>query len=225
MATKQKAKVARIVPAILTADPVELRAMVRQAEGFVSYVQFDIMDGQFVPSHSVSPEDVAAVGTRLSWEAHLMVLHPWDYLESLKKAGAEKIVFHYEADPSPRDTIEQARRLSLKVGLAINPETPVSAIFSLVPEVDSVLFLTVHPGYYGRKFLPEVLDKVVELKHRYPRFETGVDGGVTEHNIMPVARLGVDYVCVGHAIFHSPDPAESFHRLMALAEGAGRQKS
>ena len=94
----------------------------------------------------------------------------------------------------------------MKVGLAVNPETPLTTTLSLADSVDSVLFLTVHPGFYGAKFLPEVLDKVVELRGRKPNLEIGVDGGIKESNIAEVARLGVDYICVGSAIFVQPDP-------------------
>ena len=106
----------------------------------------------------------------------------------------------------------------MKVGLAVNPETPLTTTLSLADSVDSVLFLTVHPGFYGAKFLPEVLDKVVELRARKPNLEIGVDGGIKEGNIAEVARLGVDYICVGSAIFVQPDPAEAFRRLQSLAD-------
>ena len=94
-------KKVRIVPAILTGDPIELGKLVLQAESFTDFVQMDIMDGQFVPSQSVSCEQVATLRTRLRWEAHLMVLHPEACLEEFRAAGAEKIVFHFEATRFP----------------------------------------------------------------------------------------------------------------------------
>ncbi len=207
----------RVIPAILTSDQKALLTMIRQAERFASYVQFDIMDGRFVPSRSITHDDLAAIHTDLTWEAHLMVQEPGRFLEGYKKAGAHKVVFHYEATSSPRDVISQARQLGLKVGLALNPETQTSTILSLVGEIDSVLFLTVHPGFYGSKFIPEVLDKVACLHQSHPEIEIGVDGGINATNIGQVARLGVDSVYVGSAIFLQPDPTESFHGLVALA--------
>ena len=106
------------------------------------------------------------------------------------------------------------------MGLAVNPETPLASFLSLADSVDSVLFLTVHPGFYGAKFLPEVLDKVVELRARKPNLEIGVDGGIKESNVAVVARLGVDYICVGSAIAMQPDPAAACRRLQALVDQA-----
>ncbi len=209
----------QVVPAILTDDPEALESMVRQAESFTSYVQFDIMDGRFVPSRSISHEHLAALPMKLSWEAHLMVLGPEEYLESFLQAGAQKVVFHYEATSSPGEAISQARELGLEVGLAVNPETPVSTILPLAAEVDSVLFLTVNPGFYGSQFLPEVLGKVTEFRNVQPDTEIGVDGGIKESNIVPVARAGADVIYVGSGIFLQPQPAESFHRLLTLALG------
>lgn len=215
----------RVVPAILTEDPAALETMVRQAETFTDYVQFDMMDGQFVPSRSVTGEHLATLGTRLSWEAHIMVLHPEDYLERLRQAGAQKVIFHYEATSSPREVISRARELDLGVGLAVNPETPVSSILPLVDAVDSVLFLSVHPGFYGSQFIPEVLDKVMELRSTLPGVEIGMDGGIKEGNIARVAQTGLDVIYVGSAIFLQPQPGESFRHLQSLAREASRRRT
>ena len=208
------------VPAILTDDPVVLEKLVHQTETFTSYAQFDIMDGQFVPSRSVTCEHIAGLKTKLSWEAHLMVLHPEDFLEDFRKAGAEKIVFHYEATPSPQETISLIRNLGMGAGLAVNPETPNSSIAPLVGELDSVLFLSVNPGFYGSKFIPEVLDKIADFRRAYPDLEIGIDGGIKEGNIAEIARSEVDVIYIGSAIFMQPQPDESYRRLTALAEAS-----
>ena len=214
----------QVVPAILTEDPRVLETMVRQAESFTTYVQFDIMDGRFVLSRSITYEHLAALPMKLSWEAHLMVENPEDYLEGFRQVGAQKVVFHYEATSSPDEVISLARNLSLGVGLAVNPETPVSIIQPIVSKVDSVLFLTVHPGFYGSQFIPEVLDKVVELRSTGLGVEISVDGGIGESNITEVARVGVDVIYVGSAIFLQPQPAESFRRLLALAREGSQHR-
>jgi ribulose-phosphate 3-epimerase len=195
----------RTVPAILTDDPEALTRMVSQAETFTDYAQFDIMDGEFVPSQSVSCAQIAGLKTTLKWEAHLMVAHPEDCLEDFRKAGAGKIVFHYEAAPDPERIICEIKRLGMEAGIAINPETPITAITSLIDKVASVLFLSVNPGFYGAEFIPGVL-------------ETGIDGGVKESNIGQIARRGVNVIYVGSAIFLQPDPAVSYRRLKKLAE-------
>ena len=152
-----------------------------------------------------------------------MVDKPESYVADFEQAGAQKVVFHYEATSSPRGVISQVKDLGLRVGLAVNPETPVSAIYPLVAEVDSVLFLTVNPGFYGSQFIPEVLDKVAELRNTVPDMEIGVDGGIKESNITHVAKGGADVIYVGSAIFLQPQPGESFRRLQKLAhKGSGR---
>jgi ribulose-phosphate 3-epimerase len=206
------------VPAILTDDPKTLENMVRQTETFTNYAQFDIMDGQFVPSRSITCQQIASLSMKLSWEAHLMVLHPEAYLEDFQRAEAQKIVFHYEATSSPQEVITLVRNLGMRVGLAINPETPISAITPLVNEVDSVLFLSVNPGFYGSKFLPEVLEKIVKFRNNQPNLEIGIDGGIKENNIAQIAQSGVDIIYVGSAIYLQPQPSESFRRLQTLAE-------
>ena len=219
------AKLSRVVPAILTEDPRALETMVRQAETFTTYVQFDIMDGQFVPSRSITWEHLAGLPMKLSWEAHLMVLRPEDYLEGFRQAGAQKVLFHYEATPSPREVISLARNLDLEVGLAVNPDTPLSTILPLASELDSVLFLSVHPGFYGSQFIPEVLDKIVEFRSARPGVEIGIDGGIKEGNIAQVAQAGVDVIYVGSAIFLQPQPGESFRHLQALAEEGSQHRA
>ena len=218
-------KFSRVVPAILTEDPKALKTMLRQSETFTDYVQVDIMDGQFVPSRSITWKHLAAIKTKLSWEAHLMVLHPEDQFEGFKQAGVKKVVFHYEATPSPRKVISIARNLSLGVGLAVNPETTVSSILPLAGEIDSVLFLSVVPGFYGSKFIPEVLKKIAELRRVRPDMEIGIDGGIKESNIVQIARAGADVICVGSAIFLQPDPAASFRHLQSLVRQASRHES
>jgi ribulose-phosphate 3-epimerase len=208
----------RIVPAILTDDPKALETMVRQTESFTGYAQFDIMDGQFVPSRSITCEHIARLTMKLKWEAHLMVRNPETYLKDFQQAGAQKIVFHYEATSSAREVIALARNLGMRTGLAVNPETPVSTILPLAKEVDSVLFLSVNPGFYGSKFIPEVLDKIAEFRRAQSNLEIGIDGGIKESNIAQIARSGVDVIYVGSAIFLQPQPDESFRRLLALAE-------
>jgi ribulose-phosphate 3-epimerase len=207
----------RIVPAILTEDPSALKAMTSQARTFCDYVQFDIMDGEFVPSRSVSANDIAALRATLTWEAHLMVRRPEDYFADFKQAGAARVIFHYEATDKPIETIAAARAMGLGIGMAVNPDTNISDISPLIENIDSVLFMSVNPGFYGSPFIPAVLDSVAELRRRYPNIEIGMDGGISKNNIEAVARSGADYLCVGSAIFRQPDPAESYRKLVALA--------
>ncbi len=210
----------RLVPAILTEDPKILETMIRLAETFTDYVQVDVMDGQFVPSRSISWADMEGLSMKLKWEVHLMVRHPEEYLEGFRRAGAQRAIFHYEAGQSPQKVITAVRALGLEAGLAVNPETPVSAILSLVGDLDSVLFLSVNPGFYGSQFIPEVIAKIIELRRLRPEIEIGIDGGIKEANITEVARSGVNLIYVGSAVLLQPQPAESYRRLLSLAQGS-----
>jgi ribulose-phosphate 3-epimerase len=208
----------RVVPAVLTDDAESLKKMANLAETFTDYVQIDIMDGNFVPSSSVSCGQITDLETSLAWEAHLMVEHPETCLDDLQRAGAKKVVFHFE-DKSPAEkTISLIREKGMEAGLAVNPETGIDDFVHLIDKVDSVLFLSVNPGFYGAKFIPEVLDKLVTFRQARPDIETGIDGGIKENNVALIAGTGVDVIFVGSAIFLQPDPAASYRRLQALAE-------
>ena len=213
-------RIGPVVPAILTDSPTSLDTMVRQSETFTDYVQFDVMDGKFVPSRSITGEHLANLPMKLEWEVHLMVLQPEDYLPYFQREGAIRVIFHYEATSSPRKVIFMAQELGLKVGLAVNPETPISAVLPLIDDVDNVLLMSVHPGFYGAPFIPEVLDKVRELRKLQPDIEIGIDGGVKESNIARIAQSGANVIYVGSAIFLQPQPDESFRRLQLLAQQA-----
>jgi ribulose-phosphate 3-epimerase len=192
--------------------------MLREAEAFTDRVQVDIMDGRFVPSRSITAEDLARVKTSLSLEVHLMVSEPEEHVEAFFRAGAGRVVFHREATEAPSRTIAQARRLGLELGLALNPQTQLDEAKQLLGEVDFVLLLSVDPGFYGSPFHPEVLEKAKALRRLF-RGEIGMDGGLKVENIRQVKEAGVDYACVGSGIFRSPDPAAAYRGLRDLAQG------
>lgn len=217
----------RVVPAMLTESPAALVSMLRQAEFFTDWVQIDIMDGLFVPPVSVTSQDIARIGVKIDWEAHLMVKDPEKYLEDFHLAGAKRIVVHYEAvKDSASDIIEHITSLGMGASLAVNPETPLEMLEdNLVSHLESVLFLAVHPGYYGARFIPEVLDKIRQFSRLRPDISIGIDGGVKTDNIIQVVESGVNEICVGSAIFAQPDPAASFRELNALARIGWEKKT
>lgn len=206
----------RIIPAILTDDIKSLKKMLEQVEQFSDYVQIDIMDSSFVPSKSITSVDLANLSIKIKWEAHLMVIKPLNQLDSFKKAGASKVIFHYECADSPLEVISQARKIGIEIGLAINPETSENAFSSLIDKVDSLLFLTVNPGFYGSPFLPEVLTKIAETRRKNDKIEIGADGGIKENNILKVALSGVDSICIGSGIMLQPDPKLAYQRFISI---------
>ena len=206
----------RIVPAVLTDKPDELKRMIAQAEGFCDLVQIDVMDGGFVPSGSISAADLAKIKTRLKLEIHLMVEEPGKYLEPFKRAGAKRIVFHYESKEDPAGILQKIRALGMEAGIAINPETPVSKVEGYFKDIDVLLFLSVNPGFYGSKFIPEVCDKVRALKERKGRPIIAMDGGLKMDNILMIKEAGVDLACVGSGIFGKGDPKENYRNLAEM---------
>jgi len=203
-----------IVPALLTDKPDELKRMISQCAGFCGLVQVDIMDGKFVPSKSISADDLAKIETKLKLEIHLMVDEPSLYLGPFKAAGAKRIVFHYESKEDPAETISKIRALGLEAGIAINPGTPVSKVEKYFKDIDALLFLSVNPGFYGSKFIPEVCDKARAIRDRKDRPAIAMDGGLKSENILMIRDCGVDLACVGSGIFGKGDPARNYNALI-----------
>ncbi len=208
----------RIVPAILTDDASALKGMIQSMKGVVDWAQVDIMDGEFVPSRSIGWKAVKEAKLPFDWEAHLMVKEPETYFSGFKAARARRVIFHFEAATDPGVVIAEARKLGLDVGIAINPGTPVSVVAEYFPLLDSVLLLSVNPGFYGAKFIPEVLDKVGEIRAAAPELSIGIDGGIKEANIVEVASSGVDDICVGSGIFLGADPAACYRHLQMIVD-------
>ncbi|MBN1855360.1 MAG: ribulose-phosphate 3-epimerase [Dehalococcoidia bacterium] len=207
----------RVIPALLTDDTDSLARMVASVNSFADFVQIDIMDGRFVPSRSITAGDLKGLDIRFGWEAHLMVSDPLNHVEQFKNLGARRVIFHLESDDDPSKVITLARRLGVGIGVALNPDTPVELARQVLPDVDNVLLMSVHPGYYGAPFVPEVVAKIGEVRQLLPGLEIGMDGGIKPENLVEVAREGLDTVCVGSAIFRATDPAESYRRLSQLA--------
>lgn len=203
----------KIVPAVLTEKVQDLELMLAQAETFTDFVQIDFMDGTFVPSKSIAAEDLAGIKINIGWEAHLMVNDPMYYLSSFNKHGLQRAIFHWEANFHPESIASDIRNLGLEVGLAINPETSLSDFERVVDKVDAVLFLTVHPGFYGSPFIPEVLEKIKDFRSHFPSKVIGVDGGISLENIETVRSSGADYACVGSRIFRHDDPPQSYEEF------------
>ena len=209
----------RIVPTILTDNFSDLKKLIRKAEGFCNYVQIDIMDGRFTSSKSIEISALSKLKTNLGMEVHLMVEDPLKFLGSLKKIkNIKKIFVHFEADTESKETIKRIRDLKLKVGLAINPETKIEEIKELLNLVDSVLILSVNPGFYGSKFIPQTLKKSRQIRKINSRIEIGLDGGVKLENLLKILNYPLDYLCIGSAILKEKDPKIAFLEFERIAK-------
>lgn len=208
----------RLIPAILTGDIDDYLHKLRLAETFTDYAQIDFMDGIFVPSVSVSADRVAAFGTSLTLDAHLMVKDPLPYARSLEGTSFSRAFFHFEAVTDHRLVIDQIRALRMRVGIAVNPHTEIEAFSGLLEELDSVLFLTVDPGFYGSPFQPRVLKKIKRFRSAHREKEIGIDGGVKLDNLAGVLAVVPDFICVGSAIFHTPNPELAYKEFLKRIE-------
>ncbi|MFA6553389.1 MAG: ribulose-phosphate 3-epimerase [Patescibacteria group bacterium] len=204
---------ATIVPTILTDDINDLNRKLSDLSGLVEWAQIDLMDGVFVNTLSVKPEELKDIVTDLRLEVHLMVKDPRAWLPYLPKEKFERIIFHFEAVPEPEGLIEELKEANYQVGMAVNLETPIEALEPFIDLVDLVLFLAIVPGRQGQPFHQEVAVKVEQMRDMDTRTLIGVDGGINEQTIGPLVSAGVDWFCVGSALFKSGSISENISTL------------
>ena len=173
----------------------------------VPYLYIDVMDGMFVPSISFGMPVLECVRkkSKLFMDVHMMVKNPERYIEELIQLGADGVTIHVEACDCITETLLKIRELGAKTGLAINPETPVSAVFPYMELVDMVLVMTVHPGFGGQKYITGCFEKIREMRRvineSYPEVKLEIDGGVTLDNLEKNLEVGANVIVTGSAIF------------------------
>jgi ribulose-phosphate 3-epimerase len=171
-------------------------------------LHWDVMDGHFVPNLSYGAPVIASVrpATDLIFDAHLMMADPEKYLEDFLDAGCDCLTIHHEAVSDSARLLNKIREADRVAGLAINPQTPVSAIRDVLPECDLVLVMSVEPGFGGQKFMPIALEKLSELKGLIlPNTLLSVDGGIGPDTIAQTAKAGAKLFVVGSALFDHED--------------------
>lgn len=195
-------------PSILAADFWKLGEGIRSVEEEgVPYLHFDVMDGFFVPSISFGMPVLKSIRsrTKLFLDVHLMVDRPERYIQEFADCGADLITFHLEATRRAERAIAMIRRIGIKAGLSIKPDTPVSALEPYLDKVDMALVMTVEPGFGGQKLLPQCLDKVREVRRmveeRGLHTDIEVDGGICLDNLEEVLAAGANVIVAGSAVF------------------------
>ena len=197
-----------IAPSILAADFSRLGDQVREtAAGGADRVHVDVMDGHFVPNLSMGPVVVKSLRpvTPLLLEVHLMIMQPAKFTDAFLKAGADTLIVHHEVLSDARPLIRDVRTQGKKIGVAINPGTPIEALERYLPEIDLALCMTVWPGFGGQAFIAESYVRIAELRKLIdrvnPRCELEVDGGIDLETAPKCAASGADVFVAGTSIF------------------------
>jgi len=231
-------KTIEVSASILAADFANLAYEITRSQvAGVDHFHIDVMDGHFVPNLTIGPIIIEAIRpfTKLPLEAHLMIEHPWDYIESHAKAGADIIQIHVECYGNRRKTccqygqwpkemetidktslsrdLKKIRALGKKAFIAINPGTPLFK--EILPECDGVLLMSVNPGFAGQKFIPSVLSKIKELR---PSFKgvIAIDGGINAQTAPEAVKAGAQVLITGSYFYSAANPKKAVDLLKNL---------
>ena len=200
----------QISPSILSADFSQLgNEIKRLEEGGADMIHVDVMDGHFVPNLTVGPPVIKALRKQCSikFDVHLMISPVHKYIEAYADAGADIITIHPEATENLEESISKIKSLNKKVGVSLNPESKLDLITNYLEKIDLVLIMSVNPGFGGQKFMPEVLDKVKQLKEikskKNMKFDIEIDGGINFDNCRSAIEAGANILVSGTTIFKS----------------------
>ncbi len=200
-----------IIPAVIAKSQKELDGIFSKIKDSACLLQLDIMDSKFVPNSSLD-FDFKLPQKKYKFEAHLMVEYPEKWVdENWEKVDI--IIAHFESVKNPGKIIESVKKKEKKVAFALNPETDVEQIKKYLDDIDQVLIMTVHPGFYGSKFLPKTLNKVRWLRELRPDLDIEVDGGIKPGTIEEVSKAGANLFVSGSFIINSADIKESIKIL------------
>ena len=196
-------------PSLLSIDfnHIERNAKVLDEAG-VKWFHLDVMDGTFVRNISFGPPVIKCIRkvTDSFFDVHLMINEPIRYIDAFADAGADMLTVHYEACKDLQETIDAVKAAGMKVGIAVNPETPVHWLEYVLPKVDMVLIMTVNPGFGGQKLIPYTVDKVRDLKALLEKTankaDIEVDGGVNLENVETLLAAGANIIVAGSAVFN-----------------------
>ena len=200
----------QISPSILSADFSQLGTEIKRLEeGGADMIHVDVMDGHFVPNLTIGPPVIKALRKHcsLKFDVHLMISPVHKYIEAYADAGADIITIHPEATQNLRESIKTIKDLKKKVGVSLNPESKIELITEFLDQIDLVLIMSVNPGFGGQKFMPEVLDKIKQLKkiqqEKNLNFDIEIDGGINFENCKIAIDAGANILVSGTTVFKS----------------------
>ena len=200
----------QISPSILSADFSQLGIEIKRLEeGGADMIHVDVMDGHFVPNLTIGPPVIKALRKQcdLKFDVHLMISPVHKYIESYADAGADIITIHPEATDNLEASILKIKELNKKVGVSLNPQSKIDLIRGFLDKIDLILIMSVNPGFGGQKFMPEVLEKIKELKkiqdEKNLDFDIEIDGGINFDNCKDAINAGANILVSGTTIFKS----------------------
>ena len=200
----------KISPSILSADFSQLGIEIKRLEdGGADMIHVDVMDGHFVPNLTIGPPVIKNLKKQSSipFDVHLMISQVHKYIEAYSDAGADIITIHPESTDDLKSTISKIKSLNKKVGVSLNPKTKIDIITKYLDEIDLVLIMSVNPGFGGQKFMPEVLEKIKDLKkiqiEEGKNFDIEIDGGINFENAKTAIEAGANILVSGTTIFKS----------------------
>jgi ribulose-phosphate 3-epimerase len=210
-----------IAPSILAADFARIADEIASVED-AEWLHLDVMDGRFVPNITWGPKIIGDLRklSAQTFDAHLMIVEPERYVDDFRAAGCNRITFHLEATCHAQRLLVHLREIGAKPGLAICPQTPVELLQDVIEDCDTVLVMSVNPGFSGQQFIPRAVEKVREARalvdRRNPACLIEVDGGIGADNARELVQAGADALVMGAAIFGKDDPAAELRRIRAL---------
>lgn len=204
----------KIIPAIIAKTQKELDELLSKVEDYSELVQLDIIDGTFVPNSSLD-FDFGVSDRKISFEAHLMIADPMEWIEKYWWK-VDTIIVHFETYDKPEDIISLVKNKGKKIGFAIIPETAIDNVKAYLDDIDQLLIMTVNPGFYGSKFLPDTISKIREARTIKPNLDIEVDGGVTPDTIKLINDAGANMFVSGSYILKSNGVKESIDTLENL---------
>jgi len=209
---------AEIIPAILAKDAIDFAQKVRLVESAVPLAQIDVMDKKFVPYQSwAEPEVIKTIPTPLAYELHLMVADPLAEIKRWKNVkNIKRVFFHIEVKKDPSRIVSTLKRKKYKVGIAVNPRTPLKKIEKLIPKIETVLFLGVTPGRSGQKFQNTAIKKIQDWRKKHSKVKISVDGGVNLKNAPQLLAAGADSLCAASTIYKNKNPKKVIYQFKNL---------